>query len=129
MVNKLADMTVKLFPLGCHQKLHRLGNICACKDSQDQQEHLQLNIVEEEVDKTTIRNEETAQWPGDIHSGETMGCDTVHIIGGSVSKERLWRSFITSTPRSILKLCGRCEVSEHTMHCSSPHGPCGPSVR
>jgi hypothetical protein len=43
--------------------------------------------------------------------------------------ERLRRSFITSTHRSILKLCGRCEVSERATHRSSPHGPCEPSAR
>jgi hypothetical protein len=64
---------------------------------QDQQEHLQSNIVEEEVGKTTIGDEETTQRPGNICSSEMTGCGAVHIEGGLVIKERLWRSFITST--------------------------------
>jgi hypothetical protein len=70
MAKKFANTATKLFPLGRCQKLDGVGNIRVCKDLRDQQEHFQLNVVEEKAGNTTIRNEEIARQPGDICGGE-----------------------------------------------------------
>jgi hypothetical protein len=57
MATEFADTTAKLFPLGCCQKLDSVSDIHIREYLRDQQEHLQPNIVGEEVGETTIRNE------------------------------------------------------------------------
>lgn len=59
MANQLAYTTAEFFPLRCRQKPDGVGDICVREYLRDQQEHLQSNIVEEEVGETTIGNEET----------------------------------------------------------------------
>jgi hypothetical protein len=59
MPNQFADATAEFFPLGRRQKPDGVGDIHVCEYLGDQQEHLQSNIVEEEVGETTIRDEET----------------------------------------------------------------------
>jgi hypothetical protein len=103
MANEFADTAAEFLPLRRRQKPDGVGDIRVREYLRDQQEHLQSNIVEEEVGETTIRDEESTRRPGNVRSSETTGCGAVHIEGGLVNKERLRRSFITSTPPVDIK--------------------------
>jgi hypothetical protein len=96
-------MTAEFLPLRRCQKPDGVGDIRVREYLWDQQENLQSNIVEKEVGKTTIWDEEPTRRPGNICCSETTGRGTVHIEGGLVNKERLQRSFITSTPPVDIK--------------------------
>jgi hypothetical protein len=60
MANQFTDTTAEFFPLRHCQKPDSVSDICVHEYLRDQQEHLQSNIVEEEVSETAVWNEETA---------------------------------------------------------------------
>jgi hypothetical protein len=86
MVNQLVHTTAEFFPLRCRQKPDGVGDTRVGEYLRDQQEHLQSNIVEEEVSESTIGDEEPTRRPGNICSGETTRHSAVHINGGWVTR-------------------------------------------
>jgi hypothetical protein len=124
-VNEFADTAVKHFPLGCHQKPDGVSDICVDKHVQDQQEHLQSNVVER---KSTRPPSGMKKWLGSQEKFVTVKqWEATH----SISLEDQLRGapaalFYNINPAGSHQNYVGGEVSEHAMHYSSPHGPCGP---